>query len=81
MLGWNLYGFNKKHVGTCYTEHEFLHPVGSARQLVHTGVSWARNVDALFFMLGGTCTDSTKTVLGHFMLNFCFCIRWDLWVT
>jgi hypothetical protein len=29
MLGWDLYGFHKKHARTRYTEHVFLHLVGS----------------------------------------------------
>jgi hypothetical protein len=60
MLGWDWYGFNKSHDVSFYAEHVFLHSVGSAGHLVHTGASGARNVDALFFMLGGTSTDFTK---------------------
>jgi hypothetical protein len=52
MLGWDWYGFNKKHTGTHYTELLFLHLVGSAGHIVHSSVSRASNVDALFFMLG-----------------------------
>jgi hypothetical protein len=34
MLGWEQYGFDKKHTGTCYAELVFLHPVGFAFQCV-----------------------------------------------
>jgi hypothetical protein len=42
----------KKHAGTRYAELVTLHPVGSAGHVVHSGVSRARNVEALFFVLG-----------------------------
>jgi hypothetical protein len=38
-------------VRTRYTELVFLHLVGSAADVVHFGVSGARNIDALFFIL------------------------------
>jgi hypothetical protein len=38
-------------VGTRNAELVFLHPVGSASYVLHSGASMARNVDALFFML------------------------------
>jgi hypothetical protein len=129
MLGWDRYGFNKKHAATCYAKLMFFHPVGSAAHVVHTGASRAQNVDALFFMLGWTGTDSTKCAPGHIapksifassgicgsrsafrcvrgtnhrcttfyarvgpvqiqqkargdiMMNLCFYIRLDLWIT
>jgi hypothetical protein len=50
-LGGTAYGFNKKRGVTRYTDLVFSHPVGSAGHIVHSGASWARYVDALFFML------------------------------
>jgi hypothetical protein len=74
-------GFHKKGVGTRYVEPVFLHPVGSVGHVVHSGVFGARNIDALLFMLGWLVVVSIKSMLGHVSPNFCFCIRWDLWVT
>jgi hypothetical protein len=51
MLGWHRYKFDKKHARTHYSELGFLHPVGSRGHVVHSGVSRAQNVDALFFVL------------------------------
>jgi hypothetical protein len=37
---------------TLYAELMFLHPVGYAGHVVHSGASRPRNIDSLFFMLG-----------------------------
>jgi hypothetical protein len=52
MLGWAWCDFHKKHVGACYAELVFLHPVGPSGQVVHSSAIGSRSVDALFFMLG-----------------------------
>jgi hypothetical protein len=42
---------HKKHFRIGCAELVFLHPEGSAGNVVHSGASSMRNVDALFFML------------------------------
>jgi hypothetical protein len=51
MLVWGWYGFHEKRTGTRYTEIVFLHPMGSAGHIVHSGASGVQIVDTLFFML------------------------------
>jgi hypothetical protein len=51
-LRWDRYGFDKKCIGTRYTELLFLPSVGSAGHIVHSGASEARNVDTQFSTLG-----------------------------
>jgi hypothetical protein len=49
ILEWAQCGFHKKCTRTHYAKHAFLHPVRSVGHIVHSS---ARNVDALFLMLG-----------------------------
>jgi hypothetical protein len=51
ILGWDQCAVDKKCVGTCYAKLVFLHPVGFADHVVHSGPSGEQNVDAVFFML------------------------------
>jgi hypothetical protein len=51
MLRWGRYRLHKKHVGTRYAEPVFLHPVGFTVHVMHSGVSVAQNINALFFIL------------------------------
>jgi hypothetical protein len=52
MVGWTQYNFHKKCPGIRYAELVFLHLVGYAGHVVHSGASEARNVEALFFVVG-----------------------------
>jgi hypothetical protein len=52
MLRWDQYGFDKKRTMTHYTDLVFLHLVGSSVHIVDSIASGARNINAVFFMLG-----------------------------
>jgi hypothetical protein len=52
MLGWDRHIFDKMGARTCYADLVVLHPVRSAGHIVHYGASGARNMIALFLILG-----------------------------
>jgi hypothetical protein len=60
MPGWARCGSHKKRIETHYANLVFLHPVGSAGQVVRSGASGVRNVGALFFMIGWASWGSHK---------------------
>jgi hypothetical protein len=81
MLGRDQYGLYKKRVSTRYVELVFLHPVGSAVHIVHSGATRARNMDTLFLILGWNWDGFDKKHAGTCYVELVFCIWWDLWVT
>jgi hypothetical protein len=52
MLRWDRYVFDKKPIATGNAELVFYHPLGSAGHVVHSVAPGARNIDALFFIIG-----------------------------
>jgi hypothetical protein len=79
---WDQYGFDKKRFRTRYIELVFLHPVGSACHVEHSGASGARNDTALFFMLGWDWYGFDKKPFNtRYARHVFFCIRRDLQVT
>jgi hypothetical protein len=69
MPGWDRFRFHKKRARTHYDELLFLHPVGSAGHVVHSSASGRETSMYYFSCFGGTDSASTKTVLGHVMMN------------
>jgi hypothetical protein len=82
MHRWDQYGFDEKRFRTRYAELVFLHPVGSACHVEHSGAAGVRNDNALFFLLGwdwyGFDKKPFKTRYAKLVF---FCIRRDLRVT
>jgi hypothetical protein len=72
MLGSALSGSHKKCIRTRYTEHVFLHPLGSVGHVVCSLMFGVQNIDALFLCLDGPGTERTNSASGHVMLNLCF---------
>jgi hypothetical protein len=52
MLRWARYGFHKMRIEAHYAELVSLHPVGYEGPIVRSDASGARNVNALFFIVG-----------------------------
>jgi hypothetical protein len=77
MVGWDRCDFHKKHSRRRYVEHVFLHPVGYAGHIVHSGASGARNIDTLFFMLMCDLYGFHKKRVGTCYAKLLFCIRWN----
>jgi hypothetical protein len=81
MLGWDRYGFQKKHARTHFAKCVFLHPVGCTGHVVHFVCPGPGTLLNFFLCFGGTGTYSTKSASGNVTPNLCFSIQWDLQVT
>jgi hypothetical protein len=64
-----------------YAEPVFLHAVGSAGHVVHSGASERGLLRHYFSCSGGPSAVSIKRGPGHVRLNLWFCIQRDLRVT
>jgi uncharacterized membrane protein YsdA (DUF1294 family) len=56
MLGWDQYRFDKKRARTRNAKLVYLHPVGSAGDIVHSGLSGHETKMLYFSCLGGCDT-------------------------
>jgi hypothetical protein len=71
MPGWDRYGLDKKRTGTHYVFLVFLHPVGYAGRIVHSGASGVQNANS-FSCSGGPGAVYIKSPPGHVTPNLCF---------
>jgi hypothetical protein len=79
MLGWARCRFHKMRTQTPNSKIVFLHPVGSADQIVHSVVTRPQNTSMHYFSYSsGTGAYSTNSAQGHITLNLIFSIRCDL---
>jgi hypothetical protein len=81
MLGWDRYGFHKKHAWTRYAELLFFHLVGSVGHVVLSGAFGPPNIDALFFILGWDRYGLQKKRVGTRYTDHVFSHLVDLQVT
>jgi hypothetical protein len=72
ILRWDQYGFDKKRIGRCYTELVFLHPIGYAGHVAHSGTSGHETSTHYFSFSGETSTDATIMAPRHVTLNCVF---------
>jgi hypothetical protein len=73
--------FPYKFDGTCYVQPVFLHMVGYAVHVVHSGAFEHETSTHYFSSSGDPGAVFIKSAPGHVTQNLCFCNRWDLRVT